>query len=97
MKIADNMKLYKTSDDYLLREIAGESILIPIGGAVQLNGILTLNETFTFLWKQFQEAHTIQDVVLRAEEEYESAEEVEDDICRFVEACLQYGFLKEEE
>lgn len=91
----ENTQLYKTSSNYLLREIAGEYLLIPIGGgAEQLNGMLTLNETFQFIWNQFQEARTIDDVVRAAGQEYEdNSGTMERDIRAFVEESLQYGFL----
>lgn len=94
-----NDKLYKVNGNYLLRKIAGEAVLIPVGsGTEQLNGIITLNETFRFIWEQFKEPHTVQDVVMSARNEYDDEDEkIEKDICRFVEESLQYGFLTEEE
>lgn len=88
-------QLYKVSSDYLLREIAGEYVLIPVGGgAEQLNGMLTLNETFQFIWNQFQESHTIEEVVLAARQEYnDDSGLMERHICGFVEESLHYGFL----
>ncbi|MDD3185467.1 MAG: PqqD family protein [Anaerostipes sp.] len=93
------MKLYKTNEDFLLREIAGEYILVPVGnGAQQLNGMLTLNDTFRFVWEQFKEARTIEDVVKRTEQEYDAEKgRIEQDVCQFVRECLEYGFMKEEE
>lgn len=92
-------KSYKVNGNYLLRKIAGEAVLIPVGsGSEQLNGIITLNETFQFIWKQFQQPHTINDVVAAARQEYDDVDDrIEKDICRFVEESLQYGFLTEEE
>lgn len=96
--ITDN-KLYKTNGDFLLRKIAGEAVLIPVGGgADQLNGMITLNETFQFIWEMFKQPCTISSVIEAAKEEYEDSDgTIEKDIHRFVEESLQYGFLKEEE
>jgi hypothetical protein len=99
VRLTKNAKLYKVNEDYLLREIAGEFVLVPVGsGAEQVNGMLALNETFYFLWNQFQEPHTIYDVVLEARKEFhDTKEKIEKDIHNFVDECLKYGFLKEEE
>ena len=38
--------------DFVLREIAGETLLVPAGKtALDLNGMLTLNETGAALWR----------------------------------------------
>lgn len=92
-------KRYQANDNYILREIAGESILVPVGeGAEQLNGMLTLNETFRFLWEIFQEPRTIQEAIAAATEQFDGEENrIEKDIRDYVEASLHYGFLKEED
>lgn len=42
----------KKSDEFILKEVAGNSVLIPFGDkAVSFNGIVTLNETAKFLWE----------------------------------------------
>lgn len=92
-------KLFNTSSDYMLREIAGEFVLIPVGdGAEQLNGMLSLNETFKYIWDQFEQPHTIEEVVLKTREDFDDVnDQIEYDICRFVEECLYYGLINEEE
>lgn len=45
----------KISSDFVLREIAGEYIVIPTGEkALKLNGLITINETGVFLWRLLQ-------------------------------------------
>lgn len=94
---SEKAKLYIANEDYLLREIAGEFTLVPVGsGAEQLNGMLGLNETFQFIWNQFQKPHTVYDVVLAAKAQFsDSKEMIEKDINDYVKESLQYGFLKE--
>ena len=42
----------KIKDGYLLREVAGNIIDVPVGDAsVEFNGMISLNETGAFLWK----------------------------------------------
>ena len=48
-------KRYCTNEDYIPREIAGETILVPTGASADhFNGMLTLNETSRFRkpWRQ---------------------------------------------
>ena len=40
----------KLKNDFILREVAGDPIVMP-GGNMELNGMITLNETGAFLWK----------------------------------------------
>lgn len=92
------IKLFKVSNDYLLREIAGEYVLVPVGdGAERFNGMLALNETFKYIWNQFEEPHTINEIIKKAQEDFEGVDgQIENDICRFVEESLYYGLLTEE-
>lgn len=87
----------KTSDDFILRTIAGESILVPVGGENAINGMITINETFCYLWKQFQKPNTFDQVLKSAADTYGvSAESIAEDVYAFVTECLEHGFLKEE-
>ena len=48
-------KHYCANEDYIVREIAGETILVPTGASAEhFNGMLTLNETSRFLWERWQ-------------------------------------------
>ena len=50
---------FKANPDFLLREVAGEAVLIPVGEAgVFENSVISLNDTCSFLWKLFQEPRT---------------------------------------
>lgn len=45
---------YRVSADYLLREIAGEYAIIPVGAACQIsNAVMVPNDTAVFLWNAF--------------------------------------------
>ena len=42
----------KTNKDYILRNIAGEAILIPTGkAATEFNGMINLSEVAAFIWQ----------------------------------------------
>ena len=69
-----NEKKYRVNSDYLLREIAGEYAIIPVGTACQIsNAVMVPNDTAAFLWNAFQQPRTISEVVAQALEEYEAA------------------------
>ncbi len=43
-------------NNYLLREIAGEYMLVPLGDScTALNAMITFNETGAFIWKKLEE------------------------------------------
>ena len=92
------MKMYRASENFLLREIGGESILIPIGEAGALNNsIISLNETCSFLWKQFQTPRAAKEVIENTMAAYSGPTDViEREIYEFIAAYLEAGLLKEE-
>lgn len=89
---------FKANPDFLLREVAGEAVLIPVGEAgVFENSVISLNDTCSFLWKLFQEPHTEEEVIAEAKKEYSDPDgEMEQGIKSFIEEYVKYGLLKEE-
>lgn len=54
----------KASKEFILREIAGEYILVPTGAsATKINGLITMNELGCFIFKTLQEEKTIEQLV----------------------------------
>ena len=46
----------KIKEGYMLREVAGNSVVVAVGKAVlDFNGLITLNSTGAFLWKLLEE------------------------------------------
>lgn len=78
----------KTNREYMLRQIAGESILIPTGTASQkLNGMIRLTETAAFIWKQVDTARDLEEITVKVREEFDIDEETA--------RCDVHGFLYE--
>ncbi|MGE5398033.1 MAG: PqqD family protein [Candidatus Saccharibacteria bacterium] len=49
----------KIKEDYMLREVAGNSVVVAVGKAVlDFNGLITLNSTGAFLWNLLREETT---------------------------------------
>ncbi len=62
----------QVSKDYLLRTIAGETILIPSGAAAQkFNGLVTVNAIGAFIWDVLQAPTDLDALVARITDEYD--------------------------
>ena len=60
------------SKDFIVREIAGDYIVVPTGEeALKFNGLITLNEVGAFLWKRLEEDIELEALVEAVCEEYE--------------------------
>ena len=44
----------KIKDGFILRSVAGQTVVLPTGDELDLNLMITLNETGTFLWERLQ-------------------------------------------
>lgn len=44
----------KLKDGFLLRQVAGQTVVLPVGGELDLNMMITLNDTGAFLWERLQ-------------------------------------------
>ena len=60
------------------REIAGDTILVPVGETTKLQGLLTINETGAAIWDALPEAENEEAIVERLYEEFD----VERDVLR---------------
>ena len=66
----------KTHPDFILRQIAGENILVPCGEAAKrLNGLINLNSTAAFIWQNLNDAKDLDELTARVMENFEIDEE----------------------
>lgn len=72
--------------ELIKREIAGDTILVPVGSAVyDSNGLFVLNELASFIWDLLPEAESEEDILNAVLSEYEVEKEVaEKDIAEFL-------------
>ncbi len=62
----------KQKKDCILREVAGEYLLIPTGAAaVDLNGMITLSETAAFVWKLLEREQSFDSLLAAVLDTYE--------------------------
>lgn len=85
----------KIEKEFVLREIAGDYIIIPTGKTVlDFNGLVTVNEVGVSLWKMLQEEVTFEDLVKGVLEEYDVEEEIaREDIQEFLDKLVESGIL----
>ena len=55
----------KLKDGFIMRQVAGENVVIPSGDQMDLNKMITLNGTGAFLWKLL-ETETTQEALVEA-------------------------------
>ena len=85
----------KIKEGYLLREIAGTHVVVPIGERViEFKGMMTLNETGMFIWEQLQSESTFEDVLDSILSSYEIDEgTAKTDLEEFISVAGKNGVL----
>lgn len=88
----------KISNQFALREIAGNYIIVPFGeNTVSFNSMITLNETGAFLWKLLENQSTKDELLSRMLEEYEIDEATASQhIDNFITKLIEVGIIKNE-
>ncbi len=86
----------KVTNDMILREVAGEHILIPVGAAAKkLVGLASLNGSGLLLWQKLQKDCTREELIAALLEEYEvSREQAEADVDAFLAKLTDAGMLE---
>ena len=85
----------KINDNFVLREIAGEYIIIPVGStALKFNGLITVNEVGVLLWNMLQKEVSLEELVQGVLAEYDVQEDVaREDIKEFLDKLVEGGIL----
>ena len=65
----------KLKDGFILRQVAGENVVLSVGSDVDLNGMITLNDTGCTLWKRLEQESTLEDLTAALLAEYEVDEQ----------------------
>ena len=95
MTIGDNVM--KIKDGFLLREIAGTPIVVPIGGQViDFKGMMALNDIGSFIWKTMQTECTFDNVLKSVLESYDvDSDTAKADLEEFLAMVRKNGALDE--
>ena len=88
----------KISKEFILREIAGEYIFVPVGKtALEFNGLITINQIGVLIWEQLQKGCEIEEIIQMILNEYEIDEETAtNDVNEFINYLKDKKILDEE-
>ncbi len=81
-------------EGFVLRQVAGETVVLPVGDGLDLNMMITLNDTGAFLWEKLGSETTGEALVEALLAEYDVDEETARKAVQgFVEKLASHGFL----
>ncbi len=85
----------KIKRELIKREIAGETVLVPVGKTVyDFNGLFALNELGAFIWEALPGAESPEDIVSAILENYEVDEATaRADVAEFLEKLSGMGII----
>ncbi len=86
----------KVTKDFILRQIAGEHILIPVGeAALSIHGMITMTESGVLLWEELQTGCSKEQLIETILAEYDvNRETAEKDVEAFLQKLNQRGILE---
>ncbi|MBQ4603719.1 MAG: PqqD family protein [Clostridia bacterium] len=89
-------KTYRIKAKYIMREIAGEFLAIPLdAGEGNTSQIVVLNPVSKLLWEELQKDVTLTELVEKVTASFDvSREEAESDTKEFLFELLQLGFFE---
>ncbi|MGE5417239.1 MAG: PqqD family protein [Acidobacteriota bacterium] len=62
----------KIKDGFILREVAGQWLVVPLGErVVEFNGMITLSESGALIWKALETESSVDDLVAKVLSEYD--------------------------
>ena len=87
--------MMKIKKELVKRDIAGDTILVPVGKTVyDSNGLFILNELGSFLWDRLEAAENEEELLHAVLNEYEVTENVaEKDLRTFLDKLREMGIL----
>ena len=84
----------KLKEGFILRQVAGENVVLSVSADVDLNGMITLNDTGCTLWKRLEEEASAEDLTAALLAEYEVDEQTaQAAAARFVEKLKELDLL----
>lgn len=84
----------KLKDGFILRSVAGETIVLPTGGVTNFDMMITLNDTGKFLWERLTVGAEEAELVNALLAEYDVTEELAaQSVSAFVARLKELNFL----
>ncbi len=86
--------MLKLKEGFVLRTVAGETVVLPTNGMTNLDMMITLNETGRFLWEKLATGAEKEDLVASILEEYDvDKATAENSVDKFVARLKELEFL----
>ena len=84
----------KIKDGFVLREVAGDTVVLPTGD-LNINAMITLNESAAFLWKLMEKETTEEALVKEVLAKYDDTDEAmaKKAVNGFVNQLREHDFL----
>ena len=91
-------EIMRRNKNFILRKVAGESIIVPTGEATKkFNGLFSPNRVATFIWEHIEEVDDTEEMVQLVLEHFDVDEETaRTDVERLIRELKLVGFLEEE-
>lgn len=85
----------KINGEFILREIAGDTILVPVGQtALKFNGIITLEPVGATIWKSLEAGLNFEEILTKILDTFEvERDRAETDLKEFLAQLEKQGFL----
>jgi Coenzyme PQQ synthesis protein D (PqqD) len=85
----------KRKDDFLLENVGGQDLLIPLGSKVlDINGMVVLNPTGRFIWELLAEDRSLEELVAAVVEQFDvEADRAGADVRAFVNDLSREGWI----
>ena len=88
--------MLKLKEGFVMRKVAGETVVLPTGDKLKLNMMITLNGTAAFLWERLVEGTDEETLVKALLDVYDVDEErARQSVTKFVEKLRKNEFLEE--
>ena len=88
--------MLKLKEGFVMRKVAGETVVLPTGDKLKLNMMITLNGTAAFLWERLVEGTGEETLVKALLDVYDVDEErARQSVMKFVEKLRKNEFLEE--
>lgn len=85
----------KLKNGFIMRKVAGQTVVLPAGDTLDLNMMITLNETGAFLWERLTEETSVEALVGALLGEYDVDEKTAlNAVQAFVQKLNENGFLE---
>jgi len=90
------MKVIKIKKGFMLREVSGSFVVVPVGVASKgFKGLITLNQTGAFLWKELLNGKTLDELKAALLNEYDVNEEIATKDCEnFIKKLVDGGLVE---